>query len=63
MAAADDYESAVNYLAHDSRTYASIFTREIRDASRSLAMFSERGRVVRELGDPDIREIYVQNIG
>lgn len=60
MAAANDYEATVNYLAHDSRTYASVFTQEIRDASRNLATFSERGRIVRELGDPGIREIFVQ---
>ena len=40
--------------------YASAFVQEIRDASRSLNEFSERGRIVPELGNPNIRELFVR---
>ena len=35
--------------------------RRIRDTARSLDSLSERGRVVPELGDPNVRELIVGN--
>jgi plasmid stabilization system protein ParE len=36
------------------------FVRDVRDASRSLDRFAERGRVVPELSDAKVRELFVK---
>ena len=56
-----DLEALAEYIARDSSFYAASFVREIRDASRSLNEFSERGRVVPELGNPNIRELLIRD--
>ncbi len=58
--ATTDLEALAEYIARDSAFYASAFVREIRDASRSLNEFSERGRIVPELGNPNIRELFIR---
>ena len=58
--ATTDLEALAEYIARDSAFYASAFVQEIRDASRSLNEFSERGRIVPELGNPNIRELFVR---
>ncbi len=60
-AASRDLEQVVRYIARDSAQYAKSFAREVREASRSLSRFSERGRRVPELGEPDVREIFVRS--
>jgi plasmid stabilization system protein ParE len=59
--AADEFDDAAAYRAQTSKVYASAFAREVRAASRSLRTMAERGRVVPELGEPTIREIFVRN--
>jgi plasmid stabilization system protein ParE len=56
-----DLEQVIAYIARDSSHYAASFAREVRDASRSLSRFAERGRRVPELDQPDIREIFVRS--
>ena len=56
-----DLEEIVHYISNDSVRYAAAVAREVRDASRSLSHFAQRGRVVPELGRPDIREIFIRN--
>lgn len=58
--ATDDLKAIADYIARDSAFYATAFVLEIRDASRSLKVFSERGRVVPELSNPSIRELFVK---
>lgn len=58
--ATDDLEAVAEYIARDSSFYAAAFVREVLDASRSLNEFSERGRIVPELANPDIRELFVK---
>lgn len=58
--AADDLKAIADYIAKDSAFYATAFVQEIRDASRSLKVFSERGRIVPELSNPNIRELLVK---
>ena len=58
--ATTDIGELAEYIARDSVFYASAFVQEIRDASRSLNEFSERGRIVPELGNPNIRELFVR---
>jgi toxin ParE1/3/4 len=60
-AASSDLEEAAGYIARDSRFYAAAFVREVRAAVRSLRVSSERGRVVPELGRPEIRELLVRS--
>lgn len=58
--AADEFDAAAAYRAQASAVYASALAAEFRAASRSLRQMAERGRVVPELGDPAIREIFVK---
>lgn len=60
-AAWSDLEATADYVARDSTHYASAFVREVRDAARSLSHFAERGRVVPELGERSIRELFIGN--
>lgn len=55
-----DLEALAEYITRDSAFYASAFVQEIRDASRSLNEFSDRGRIVPELVNPNIRELFVR---
>lgn len=55
----NDLEGIADYIAKDSPHYAATLVREVRDAARSLAFLAERGRIVPELHDPDIRELLV----
>jgi len=55
-----DIEALANYISRDSAYYAAAFVQEALDVSRSLNEFSERGRVVPEFGDPNIRELFVK---
>jgi len=57
--AAIDMNALAEYIARDSRYYAAAFIQELRDASRSLVRFSERGRIVPELGENAIRELLI----
>ena len=52
-------EAAAAYIGQDSPRYAATLVREARDAARSLRQFANRGRVVPEIGDPSIRELFV----
>ena len=52
-------EAAAEYLAQDSPRYAAALVRETREAARSLANFASRGRVVPEINDPSVRELFV----
>jgi toxin ParE1/3/4 len=55
-----DLAQTADFIAKDSARYAAAFVEEVRDAARSLARFSERGRVVPELQDPSVRELFVR---
>lgn len=58
--AAEDLEAIAAYIARDSAYYASALVREMLDASDSLGMFFERGRIVPELGKENVRELFVR---
>lgn len=53
-------DDAVAYLAQDSRPAAERLLIAALEAAASLDAFSERGRVVPELDQPAIRELFVQ---
>ena len=54
-----DLDQAAEFIARDSKFYAAACVREARQAARSLKRFVERGRVVPEVGKPEIRELFV----
>ena len=53
-------DEAVGYVAQDSRTAAERLLIEALDAASSLDVFSERGRVVPEVNQPNVRQLLVQ---
>ncbi len=57
----EDIAEIAEYIARDSRYYAASVVQELLDAGRSLQDFARRGRVVPEIGDPELREIIVRN--
>jgi toxin ParE1/3/4 len=58
--AVKDLQTIADYIAKDSPFYASSFVREIRDAGRTLNLFSERGRIVPEIGKSNTRELFIK---
>ena len=59
-AALDDLDNIAAYIARDSRFYASVVVREVRDAAQSISFMPLRGRMVPELRDETVREIFVR---
>lgn len=53
-------DDAVAYVARGSRPAAERLLIQALDAASSLDAFSERGRVVPEFNQPDVRELLVQ---
>jgi toxin ParE1/3/4 len=58
-AAEEDLQAAASYIHRDSPVYAASFVDRALDAGRSLDEFAERGRMVPELSDSSIREIFI----
>jgi len=56
-----DLEHTADYIAEDSPGYAAAFVRRIREHARSLNELGLRGRIVPELGEPDVRELLLGN--
>jgi toxin ParE1/3/4 len=54
-----DLERIADYIAEDSPGYAAALVRRVRDRARSLEEMAERGRVVPELEEPTVRELFV----
>lgn len=52
-------EAAADYIAQDSPRYAAVLFREARDAARSLSHLANRGRIVPEVNDVRVRELFV----
>ena len=55
-----DLNGIAEYISRDSDFYAASFVEEILTASRSLDMFAERGRLVPEISNPNIRELLIK---
>jgi len=58
-AAARDLRSIHDYIARDSRHYARAVVEAILERASGIEPFNERGRVVPELSDPDVRELFI----
>jgi plasmid stabilization system protein ParE len=59
LSARDDLRAIYDYISRDSRFYAKKVIRDIVERASSLDILSERGRVVPELNDTSVREIFV----
>jgi plasmid stabilization system protein ParE len=57
--ARSDFRRAVEYVRGNSPASAAKFLTRVLDAARSLDELSDRGRVVPELDDPDVHEVFV----
>ena len=57
--ARDALDAVIGYIAQDSQQAAMQVLDEALRAGASLATFAERGRIVPELNDPSIREVFV----
>jgi len=55
-----DLKSIGDYIARDSKVYASNFVKKLRQAARALRYFPKRGRVVPEYEDPEVRQILLR---
>ena len=57
--ARNDLKKIHDYIARDSKFYASKVTQDIVEKSEKLNAFPESGRIVPEIGDPTIREVFI----
>ena len=57
--ARDELDEAVAYIAKDSPQRALVFLESALSTAESLDQLTERGRIVPELNDPDVRELFV----
>ena len=55
-----DLDEIVAYIANDSPPSALAFLEEVSGKAESLSTLSERGRVVPEIGDPNVRELLIR---
>ena len=56
LEAADQLEETCNYIARDSKVYASIFAKRVISIVESVSLFPKSGRVVPEYNNKTIRE-------
>jgi toxin ParE1/3/4 len=57
--ASNDLERAVEYINQDSPGYALSFLYDAMERAKTLSLFPNRGRIVPEINDPDVREIFL----
>lgn len=60
-AATTDLEEAAEFIARDSRFYASALVQDTRAAARSLRTFADRGRIVPEGHSPELHELFIKS--
>ena len=58
-AAEEDLDAAADYIHRDSPAYAASLVNRALQASRSLSELAERGRMVPEFSDKNLRELFV----
>lgn len=54
-----DLRDIHDYIARDSKYYAQKVSQDIVDKSAKLNLFPEIGRIVPEIDDPNIREVFI----
>ena len=50
-----------NYIARDSKSYATVFSKKLYETVQKLKDFPNMGRIVPEVNIPSVREIIFQN--
>jgi len=55
-----DLETAADFIARDSESYAAAFVQEVKESVAHLTQFAEMGRIVPEFGNQKIRELLVR---
>ena len=61
QAAQEDLDAAAAYIQRDSSAYAASFVSRALEVGRTLREFAERGRIVPEFLDKDVREVFIYN--
>lgn len=56
-----DLQNIVEFIAIDSEYYAMSFYEDVMDKAQTLNIFPHRGRVVPELNDQNMREIFIHS--
>lgn len=56
--ARDDLRDIAQSISRDSRRYANAVIRSIVEATRKLERFPNAGRMVPEMADPELREVF-----
>ncbi len=56
--AVEDLEAIAHYISADSAGYAAAVVKTILNAARNLSQFPRSGRIVPEIGDESIRELF-----
>ena len=59
LPARDDLKAIYDYIAVDSKFYAKKIVREIVSISATIPDMPERGRIVPETNEQDIRELFI----
>ena len=54
-----DLQNIVEYISQDSMYYALSFYDDVMAKAQTLSDFPHRGRVVPEMDDPEMREIFI----
>lgn len=57
--ARDDLRAIHDYISLDSRFYAKKVVRDIVETAETIRDFPERGRIVPEVNEPGVREVFV----
>ncbi|MCP1309580.1 type II toxin-antitoxin system RelE/ParE family toxin [Paenibacillus tyrfis] len=57
--ATNDLERAVEYIHQDSPGYALSFLYDAMERAKTLSLFPNRGRIVPEINNPNVREIFL----
>ena len=59
--AENDLNEIIDYIAQDSLEYALSFYEQVREKVENLILFPKMGRIVSELDEPNIRELFLRN--
>ena len=54
-------DDILGYIARDSPQAARVVLKKVLDTAEALSTLSERGRIVPEIDDPSIREVFVHS--
>ena len=59
VSAFHDLQCIVDFISEDSTYYAMTFYDDVMDKAQTLSEFPHRGRIVPEMGNPNMRELFV----